>query len=254
MNFDHFTTLDNPAWWALTGPQQSFATGGTYTKRYQRGLLPFAACSGEGFEDMGELDPWLEKGEVFFLIGDLPALPAHWHLLKELPCVQMILPGKAVGDGIGEPKSRQGGPKVEAGPWEGTSRQGEPVVISRLMDADSQELFDLISKVQPGYYELDTYRLGAYYGIRQDGKLVAVAGERLRLDGFTEISAICTDADYTGLGYAQLLIDRLCQTNLTQGITPFLHVLQTNTRAIRLYEYLGFVQRRLISFWKLALD
>ncbi|HTI11361.1 MAG TPA: GNAT family N-acetyltransferase [Puia sp.] len=239
MNFDHFVKLDNPAWWALTGPQQSFATGTSRVRRYQRGLLPFAAFEEGSPEDMGALGPWLETGEVFFLIGELPALPAHWKVLKELPCVQMVFQGTG---------GREGTIKEEP---EVLATQGEPVVISRLTDTDSRELYDLITKVQPGYYEPDTYRLGAYYGIRQSGKLVAVGGERLRLEGLTEISAICTDPDFTGRGYAQRLIAHLCQTHLSAGITPFLHVLETNRRAIRLYEYLGFVQRRLISFWKL---
>src|SRR5882757_3944771 len=166
MNPDRLVKLDNPAWWALTGPQQSFATGASKVRRYQRGLLPFAAYEEGGHEDMGALDPWLETDEVFFLIGELPALPARWKLLKELPCVQMVFQGT----GVGSVEVREG---AEA-------TQGEPVIISRLTEADNRELFDLINKVQPGYYERDTYRLGAYYGIRQDGKLVAVAGERLR--------------------------------------------------------------------------
>jgi ribosomal protein S18 acetylase RimI-like enzyme len=108
--------------------------------------------------------------------------------------------------------------------------------------------------VQPGYYEPGTYQLGNYFGIRQQNKLVAIAGERMRLDGLTEISAICTDPDYAGRKYAQQLIAALCQHNLQQGLTPFLHVIETNERAIRLYEYMGFVVRRTISFWQIQAE
>lgn len=226
MSHDPFVKLDNPAWWALNGVQQSFATGSTHVKRYQRGILPFAAYDLDAPENITALDDLLETGEVFFLIGELPALPTHWSLLNELPCAQMI---------------NQSAVTPPAG----------DVTISSLTVDDRTALYNLIKKVQPGYYELDTYRLGSYYGIRQEGQLVAVAGERMRLPALTEISAICTDPAYTGRQYAQHLIAHLCNTNFEAGNIPFLHVLETNQRAIGLYEYMGFTKRRTISFWKL---
>lgn len=226
MSHDPFAKLDNPAWWALNGVHQSFAIGTKHVKRYQRGILPFAAYNLEAKESITVLDEFLEAGEVFFLIGELPPLPAHWTLLKELPCAQMIN-------------------QATVAPPEGE------VSIVRLTEAHSNEMYNLIQKVQPGYYEHNTHRLGSYYGIWQQDKLVAVAGERMRLEELTEISAICTDPDYTGRKYAQHLIAHLCNTNLTQGNIPFLHVLETNQRAIGLYEYMGFTKRRTISFWQL---
>lgn len=226
MSHDPFAKLDNPAWWALTGVQQPFATGASYVKRYQRGILPFAAYDHTSPQSIVELDNWLQRGEVFFLIGALPALPAHWTLLKELPCAQMILQSDIA---LLENK----------------------VSLTALTASHSIELFNLIQLVQPGYYEPDTHQLGNYYGIFQEDKLVAVAGERMRMEQLTEISAICTHPDYTGRKYAQHLITHLCNTNLSAGNIPFLHVLQTNQRAIWLYEYLGFTTRRMISFWKL---
>jgi predicted GNAT family acetyltransferase len=112
-------------------------------------------------------------------------------------------------------------------------------------------MFTLINKVQPGYYEKDTHLLGNYFGIRQEGVLVAIAGERMRPEGLTEVSAICTDPAYTGRGYARQLTAHVCRRNLEQGLTPYLHVLQSNQRAIGIYESLGFKARRMISFWKL---
>jgi ribosomal protein S18 acetylase RimI-like enzyme len=226
MSHDPFAKLDNPAWWALNSVQQSFATVTTHVTRYQRGILPFTAYDHEAKEDITALDELLEPGEVFFLIGMLPALPDHWSLLNELPCAQMINQSAV------------------------TPPDGDVTILSLTIN-DRTELYNLIQKVQPGYYELDTYRLGSYYGIRQDEKLVAVAGERMRLEELTEISAICTDPAYTGRQYAQHLIAHLCNTNLEAGNIPFLHVLETNQRAIGLYEYMGFTKRRTISFWKL---
>jgi len=226
MTNDHFAKLDNPVWWALTGVQRSFADGGAGVKRYRRGILSFAAFDYTSPGSLIALDEWLEIGEVFFLIGTLPPLPSHWDLIVELPCVQMVLQ-QPVTNTLSE-----------------TS-------VATLTAADRNDLFELINKVQPGYYELGTHQLGNYYGIRQQGQLVAVAGERIRLEGLTEVSAVCTDPAYTGRGYAQQLTAHVCRVNIEQGITPFLHALTTNERAIGLYEYLGFKQRRVISFWKL---
>lgn len=227
MNPDLFTKLDNPAWWALKGLQQAFAAGAPHIKRYRAGILPFAAFEQGTKDSLDALDAWLEQDEIFYMIGELPSLPPHWELVNELPCIQMIA-------------------------RERMAVTGDSVPISLLTPEDDTELFNLVNKVQPGYYLPGTHRLGNYFGIRQDDRLVAVAGERIRLEGLTEISAICTDPDYTGRQYAQHLIAHICNTCLDQGIAPFLHVLQTNQRAIRLYEYLGFRQRRGITFRKLV--
>jgi len=226
MGDDRFAKLDNPAWWALTGIQHSFSEGTTHIKRYRRGVLSFAAYTYEMPENLHALDEWLVAGEIFYLIGKLPPLPAQWELLKELPCAQMIIETPV-------------------------TIAGKAVPISPLNAFHSTSMFNLINKVQPGYYEPGTRLLGNYYGIWQQDKLVAIAGERMRMEQLTEISAICTDPGYTGQKYAQHLAAHLCNTNLAQGNIPFLHVLQTNTRAIRLYEYLGFTHRRSISFWQL---
>jgi len=226
MSHDPFAKLDNPAWWALAGVQQQFAVGAPHIKRYQHGILPFAAYQHGTSERITALDYWLKPGEVFFLIGELPSLPSHWTVLKELPCAQMLLQSDiaTVDDGV---------------------------VVSALTAAHSADMFNLINLVQPGYYEPGTHQLGNYYGVWQQDKLIAVAGERMCMEQLTEISAICTHPDYTGRRYAQHLITHLCNANLSQGNIPFLHVLQTNQRAIGLYEYLGFTTRRMISFWKL---
>ena len=216
MNFAH---LDNPAWYALNSLQKQYAVGTAHIKCFQQNILPFAAYGTP--EDISAIDPYLE--DAFYFIGDLPPLPSNWVLLKELPCVQMIL----------------------------QSPIAATAVVSPLNASHSKAMLDLINKVQPGFYKADTLLLGDYYGVWQDDKLVAVGGERIQLESFTELSSIVTHPDYTGRKYAQHLITHLCNTNLSKGNIPFLHVLQSNDRAIRLYEYMGFTQRRLISFWKL---
>jgi len=219
------TALDNPAWWALNSYHASFAVGGDLAKRYQPGILPFAACHPVGQYSMAALDPLIKAGEFFYLIGELPQPPAGWMIELELPCAQMIGPAAITAS--------------------------EDVPISLLGEADKDEMYDLITSAQPGYYNMDTLRLGTYYGIRMNGRLVAMAGERLRLKGYTELSAICTHPEYRGQQYAQRLIARLCRLHYTTGITPFLHVAIRNEQAIRLYEYMGFTHRRQISFWRI---
>lgn len=219
------TQLDNPAWWALNGPQQSFAEGKLNVKRYRRGILPFAALG--PYAQVAILDEYLNVGEIFFLIGELPDLPSNWTLEKKLTCAQMVCHQKVFSTTM-------------------------TATISPLNASHKKDMFDLIQKVQPGYYEPDTHQLGTYVGIWDRDKLVAIAGERMRLHQLTEISAICTDPEYTGRQYAQQSMAHLCKTNLSKGITPFLHVLTTNERAIRLYEFMGFKTRRIISFWKLV--
>jgi ribosomal protein S18 acetylase RimI-like enzyme len=226
------TQLDNPLWYALNGAQKPFSTGSAQVKRYKPGILPFAAYDHRCPDQIASLNGFLDKDDIFFLVGVLPSLPLQWQLVKEFPCEQMVLEQSVPI--AQEPATRH-----------------ETASVTSLTGDDKDAMFELIYRVQPGYYERDTHQLGNYFGIWQDGRLVAIAGERMRLDGMVEISAVCTDPAFTGRGYAQQLVMHLSRTNLENGNLPFLHVLTSNERAIRLYERLGFRRRRLISFWKL---
>lgn len=226
MSSPFYLQLDNPAWAALTGPQRSFALGFDHVKRYRPANLSFAAFDHAYPGSLPDLDQWLQPGEVFFLIGELPALPANWSILSEIPCLQMINPDRI------KPMDKS-------------------VEMIPLTEVHKQEMQELVQKVLPGYFAPDTYQLGNYYGIWEDGQLAAMAGERMRVTGMCELSAICTHPQYTGRKYAQHLITALCNNNLDKGIIPFLHVSDTNERAVKLYEFMGFSTRRLISFWKL---
>ena len=230
------TLLDNPAWSALTTEQANFSQGTTGAKRYRRDILPFSALApGSAAAD---LDPLIAPDESFFLIGDLPVLPAHWTLELQLPCAQLIAPENGFAGGLGSARSVL--PALSAGQEE----------IYLLGEEDKREMFQLITRVQPGYYHPDSRQLGEYYGIRREGRLVAMAGERMRLTGFSELSAVATLPEYTGRGYAQQLMAQLCRRQRAAGIMPFLHVSKANSRALRLYEHLGFRHRRDITFWR----
>jgi GNAT superfamily N-acetyltransferase len=218
--------LDNPAWSALCSVQAGFAVGNDCAKRYRKGVLPFAALSPG--THASQLDSIIEAGESFYLIGDLPELPKNYILQTNLPCAQLLGP-EYIGDL----------PPVT-----------EQIVC--LGEQDKMEMFDLINSVQPGYYLPDTRQLGCYFGIRVKGKLVAMAGERMQMTGLSEISAVCTLPGFTGRGFAQQLMTRVIQEIENRAVAPYLHVSKANTRALRLYEHLGFRHRRDISFYRIG--
>ncbi len=113
--------------------------------------------------------------------------------------------------------------------------------------ADADEMMALVELTKPGPFSIRTHELGSYLGIRDNGKLVAMVGERMRLDGYTEISAVCAHPDYRGRGYPHALIKALSNTILERGEVPFLHVFSDNQSAIALYEKLGFTFRKTLQ-------
>jgi predicted GNAT family acetyltransferase len=120
--------------------------------------------------------------------------------------------------------------------------------IVELSAADVPEMMALTALTKPGPFHKRTHELGTYLGIRREGKLVAMAGERLKVPGFTEVSAVCTHPEHTGHGYARILMLEVMERIRSRGETPFLHVREDNVRAIALYERLGFSRRVLLHF------
>ncbi len=117
-----------------------------------------------------------------------------------------------------------------------------------LTAADVPEMTDLVERTRPGPFRPRTIEMGAYVGIRRNGRLIAMGGERLRLPGYTEISAVCTDPDHRGHGLASRLVLDLAHRIRRRGDVPILHADARNVGAIRLYEQLGFVVRREVLF------
>jgi ribosomal protein S18 acetylase RimI-like enzyme len=114
--------------------------------------------------------------------------------------------------------------------------------------ADNPDMLDLAARTKPGPFTRDTRLLGTYLGIHRNGTLVAMAGERMHPEGWTEISAICTDPAARGQGLASRLIAAVVHGIRERGETPFLHVAARNENAVRLYEATGFVRRREVVF------
>jgi ribosomal protein S18 acetylase RimI-like enzyme len=117
-----------------------------------------------------------------------------------------------------------------------------------LGEADVAEMTDLVARTEPGPFREQTWRMGTYLGLRIDGRLAAMAGERMHLPGWTEISAVCTDPAFRGLGLAGRLVRAVRAGVEARGEQAMLHVLEANVGATRLYEHLGFVVRRPITF------
>jgi predicted GNAT family acetyltransferase len=161
----------------------------------------------------------------FFIVGEKPVFSKKISLKKELVCLQMILE-KRIEINIGEK-------------------------IIELDDTSAEALSSLVNEVQPGYFKKKTNLMGNYFGVIKEGKLVAAAGERMKMNGFTEVSAVVTHPFYTGKGFAKQLVAHTANKIFDENKTPYLHVAETNFYAIRLYEKLGFKTRRKMSFWDL---
>jgi predicted GNAT family acetyltransferase len=110
----------------------------------------------------------------------------------------------------------------------------------------------LIKIVYPEYFKSKTADLGNYYGIFEHNQLVAITGERMQMDAFTEVSAVITHPEHTGKGYAKQLVAHAANAIFEQNKTPFLHVAKANIGAVKLYEKLGFKTRREISIWNIS--
>ena len=130
---------------------------------------------------------------------------------------------------------------------EGIEGEGADLEVLSLGEADGPEMFALAQLTRPGPFAARTHALGDFIGVRSAGRLVAMAGERMRTGGFCEVSGVCTHPDHRGRGYAGALMRIVARRILERGETPFLHAMQANAGAISLYERLGFRPRRVMA-------
>ncbi len=213
--------LDNAIWHSLNSYQADLAevTGGA--RRYFDSVNIFAAVDdpASSWDDLAQLAG--PSQHVVLFRDQVPAPPPAWHLSTRGQGYQMI-----------------------------ATTLGETQVceIRQLGDDDVVAMLDLTEATQPGPFRPETIRMGRYFGVFDADRLVAMAGERMHLTGWTEISAVCTHPTARGRGLAASLTRHVAMGILDRDEQPFLHVAEPNDNARRVYERLGFVTRRMVEF------
>jgi predicted GNAT family acetyltransferase len=211
--------LDDLVWTALSGPQSRFAVGDARALRFAPAIAPFAAMVDQSPASFDALRTLVDQyGPVALTTVNEIELPAGFSVIRQATLMQMV--------------------------WQREPDPAPELEHVRLGEPDVPEMMALIAATEPGPFGPRTVELGDYLGVRREGRLIAMAGERMKIAGYTEISAVCVDPAFRGQGLAiglmRLLIAALC----ARGETPFLHVLVSNPGAASIYRALGFVERR----------
>jgi ribosomal protein S18 acetylase RimI-like enzyme len=214
--------LDDPAWASLTGPHRRFSERVGGAARYQVDVAPFVALADhrdpQSWQDAATL---VGPGGSFAIAGSGIVPPTGWAAPESLDGVQLVDVSLV--------------------------KEPDPEAIG-LTAADVPEILDLVERTRPGPFRPRTIELGTYLGIRRNGALVAMAGERLHPPGWTEISAVCTDPAFRGQGLATRLVSAVAAGIADRGDRVLLHAAASNVRAIRLYLANGFELRRRTTF------
>lgn len=205
--------LDRPVWASL---HARLAQGDALAKRYLPEINRFASARDDGDDALAALAALVQPTEPIF-VTQVPKIriPPGLVASKIAKCVQMVAAAPIA---------------AETGPDE----------VVTLGDADAPEMLALATLTEPGPFLRQTHRMGQFVGIRIDGRLAAMAGERFRFPGHTEVSGVCTHPDFQGRGLAGRLSRHVAAGIAARGDIAFLHAWETNTPAIRLYERLGF--------------
>jgi predicted GNAT family acetyltransferase len=211
--------LDRPVWASLSSHHSPLAEGDTLARRFVRDVNIFASARDDSPAALASLAALVEPGESV-LVLQVPkiAIPAELIAVREATGVQMIAPR-------GTPFSDAGSDIVPLG------------------NPDAPQMLALAKLTEPGPYLSRTHVMGSFLGIRVGGRLAAMAGERMRFPGYTEVSGVCTHPDFRGRGFARRLSAAVAHRMQARGDQAFLHAWKANRPAISLYECLGFVLR-----------
>jgi predicted GNAT family acetyltransferase len=211
--------LDRPIWSALTTRQQAFAEGGALALRYPTPVAPFADMVDMSPECFAALRALMSEAEIAVLFTpDAVTAPAGFKILLAETGEQMIgTPAESAISGV---------------------------EIVTLGADDVPDMMALTELTKPGPFSARTHELGTFLGIRIDGQLVAMAGERMKPANYTEMTAVCVHPSHRGRGYGQLLLAAISRQIVARGEIPFLHVFSNNSSAIALYRRQGMEIRR----------
>ncbi len=218
--------FSNPVWHALHGPHRHFAIVEGAACRYPAHVCPFAAIAAPTGGALDELRLLLAPDEFVWVVDYGRTVPGL-NVVDTLDCVQMVLPAD-----------------VEPPP--------QSAEVLPLTAANAHEMVALTDVAFPGFFRSRTYRMGFYCGVRVSGELAAMGGERLWLDGYPELSGICTHPAHRGKGLARDVIGHLVRRHRREGLRSWLHVGASNTRAIDLYTSLGFKRVRTLALHRIV--
>lgn len=219
--------LDQPVWSALTGRQAHLAVVQGGARRYDAAYGVFAAVQDRSASSLVGLGALVGQGDVALLQADPPSEAPGVAIASQDLGVQMVAA------------------RLAAGP-------ASNVEIVALGDADAPEMLALATLTRPGPFFERTHQLGDFFGVRIDGQLAAMAGERMKPEGHTEVSGVCTLPEHRGRGYGAALMRVVAGRILDRGEIPFLHAYASNTGAIGLYQALGFSLRREVLMTRLT--
>jgi ribosomal protein S18 acetylase RimI-like enzyme len=211
--------LDHPIWSALTTRQQALAEGGALARRYPPAIAPFAAMADTSPQGFASLAALLSPSDLAVLFTPDPVTPpAEFKVMLAKTGEQMIgMPAESPGRGV---------------------------KIVTLGADDVPAMMELTELTKPGPFSARTHELGTFLGIRIDGQLAAMAGERMKPGHYTEITAVCVHPSHRGRGYGQILLAAIAHQISARGEIPFLHVFSDNDSAIALYRRQGMEIRR----------
>jgi ribosomal protein S18 acetylase RimI-like enzyme len=218
------TPLDNPVWEALSSRQIHFNKGNDILKYFPATVSPFVGLQHWNKTDLEELISLLPADRSFSVMNTKEVtLPASFEIVFTTPLYQMYCP-------VLKPFNNPA------------------IGFRKLYNADIPQMLELTDNTKPGPFYERTIDFGNYIGIFNNDKLVAMAGERLKVNGYTEASAICTHPDFLGKGYASYLLSKVSEQIIQEASIPFLHVRSDNSRAIEVYKKLGFQIRANVYF------
>ena len=211
--------LDRPVWSALTTRQAHVALGDRRALRFDPAFGLFAAAADTSPESLAALAALVPAQDAVAVVEAEPPPPVPG-VKSEIHVIWQMAAERLTG-------------------WPAPAFE-----IVALTEADAPQMLALATLTEPGPFFVRTHQLGDFVGVKRGGELVAMAGERMKPRGFTEVSGVCTAAAHRGLGYAAALSRLIAQRILATGETPFLHVYAHNTGAISIYQALGFSLRR----------
>ena len=209
--------LDRPVWASLVTHHAALSEGNTLARRFVRDVNLLASARDDAPEAVAALADLVKPGEMVFLL-QVPQIvvPAALVQVRAAPGVQMIATRSLTSGTTG----------------------GDDILM--LTDRDAPEMLALAQLTEPGPFLARTHTMGTFLGIRIGGRLAAMAGERMRFPGYTEVSGVCTHPEFRGRGLARRLSAAVAARIEARGEQAFLHAWKTNHPAISLYEGLGF--------------